>query len=184
MSVLVDFALLAFLATVAIAVVRTTNLFAAVMLAGIYSLLTAGLFTVMDAVDVAFTEAAVGAGISTVLMLGALALTKTEEKVERRHGFLPLIMVIVTGAALIYGTLDMPNYGDPNAPIHLHVAPTYLADSLAKTTVPNVVTAVLASYRGYDTLGEVTVIFTAGVGVMLLLGGRRRRKRQQDGDAK
>ena len=157
-------------------VVRLRSLFAVVMLSGIYSLLAATMFVVLDAVDVAFTEAAVGAGISTVLMLGALALVKTEEKTDARRTILPLVVSLVAGAALIYGTLDMPYYGDPNAPIQTHVAPTYLSDSVPKTTVPNVVTAVLASYRGYDTLGEVTVIFTAGVGVMLLLGGWQRRR--------
>ena len=157
-------------------IVRMHGLFAVVMLGGIYSLMAATMFVVLGAVDVAFTEAAVGAGISTVLMLAALALTKSEEKARPRHRLLSLIVVGATGAALIYGTLDMPSYGDPNAPIHQYVAPTYLADSEKKTTVPNVVTAVLASYRGYDTLGEVTVIFTAGIGVMLLLGRRRRRK--------
>lgn len=159
-------------------IVRLHALFAVVMLGGIYSLLAASMFVVLDAVDVAFTEAAVGAGISTVLMLGALALVKSEEKaVKPRQVLLPLLMALATGAALIYGTLDMPRYGDPNAPIHLHVAPDYLADSVKQTTVPNVVTSVLASYRGYDTLGETTVILTAGVGVMLLLGGRRRRRK-------
>ena len=159
-------------------IVRLHGLFAVVMLGGIYSLLAASMFVVLDAVDVAFTEAAVGAGISTVLMLGALALVKSEEKAAKpRQVLLPLLMALATGAALIYGTLDMPRYGDPNAPIHLHVAPDYLADSVNQTTVPNVVTSVLASYRGYDTLGETTVILTAGVGVMLLLGGRRRRRK-------
>ena len=165
-------------------IVRMHGLFAVVMLGGIYSLLAASMFVVLDAVDVAFTEAAVGAGISTVLMLGALALTKVEEKVPSRQTFLPLLAVVVTGAVLIYGTLDMPSYGDPEAPVQKHVAPTYLSDSVPKTTVPNVVTSVLASYRGYDTLGETTVILTAGVGVMLLLGGRRRRRRstREDGE--
>lgn len=159
-------------------IVRLHGLFAVVMLGGIYSLLAASMFVVLDAVDVAFTEAAVGAGISTVLMLGALALVKSEEKAAKpREVLLPLLLALATGAALIYGTLDMPRYGDPNAPIHLHVAPDYLADSVKQTTVPNVVTSVLASYRGYDTLGETTVILTAGVGVMLLLGGRRRRRK-------
>ncbi len=162
-------------------IVRLHNLFAVVMLGGIYSLMAASMFVVLDAVDVAFTEAAVGAGISTVLMLAALSLTNTKEKVASRHRILPLLVVLITGAALIYGTLDMPHYGDPNAPIQQHVAPTYLAEAQTKTTVPNVVTAVLASYRGYDTLGEVAVIFTAGVGVMLLLGGRRRRRRRPEG---
>ncbi len=191
METAVDIVLLLFLAVTAIAVVRLRSLFAVVMLFGIYSLLSASIFVVLDAVDVAFTEAAVGAGISTVLMLGTLALTDREEKVPTRTPVLPLLVVLATGAALVYGTLDMPHFGAADAPGILHVAPEYLADEVrqydsdeaTEVGLPNVVTSVLASYRGYDTLGEVTVIFTAGIGVLLLLGvargraGRRRRER-------
>jgi len=189
MDILVDFALLAFLATTALAVVRTTNLFAAVILAGIYSLISAGLFTVMDAVDVAFTEAAVGAGISTVLFLATLAFVgskvKTPQlrirnisaKVPDRRPIFPLVVVLVTGAILIYGTLDMPPYGNPQNPIHQHVAPRYLEESEHEIGVPNVVTSVLASYRGFDTFGETTVVFTAAIGVMILLSAMRRKDR-------
>jgi multicomponent Na+:H+ antiporter subunit B len=145
--------------------------------------MAATFFVVADAVDVAFTEAAVGAGISTVLMLGALSLTVRREKAAAKKSWLPLLAVTITGAALVYGTLDMPNYGDPEAPIHQHVAPRYIEKSFAETNVPNMVTAVLASYRGFDTLGEVVVIFTAAVGVLLLLaqGVRRRREDAEDG---
>lgn len=87
--------------------------------------------------------------------------------------FLSLLVVAVTGLALIYGTLDMPDFGDPNAPANKHVAPRYIEKTVEETGVPNMVTSVLASYRGYDTLGETTVIFTAGISVILLL---RRRK--------
>ena len=177
MGHLVDICLLSFLVVTAFAILRLRSLFAVVMLSGMYSLLSAGLFVVLDAVDVAFTEAAVGAGISTVLMLGTLVLTGGQEKHHGTHNILSLMIVFFTGAALIYGTLDMPGYGDPSAPIHQHVAPRYLQDTPTEVGVPNVVTAVLASYRGYDTLGEVTVIFTAGIGVMILLGLGRRRGR-------
>lgn len=160
-------------------VVRLHNLFAVVMLGGIYSLLAAALLVVLDAVDVAFTEAAVGAGISTVLALGALALTTSQEKEGGRNPLFTLVVlfvVAVTGAALIYGSLDMPLFGDPNAPVHTHVADAYLAEGREATGVPNIVTAVLASYRGFDTLGETMVIFTAGIGVLLVFasvqGGR------------
>ncbi len=169
------------MAATVVAIVRLRDLFAVVMLGGIYSLLAATMFVVLDAVDVAFTEAAVGAGISTVLFLATLALTSRMEKEPGHSRAIPLFVVTVTGAALIYGSLDMAEYGDPTAPIHQHVAPKYLADSLPRTSVPNVVTAVLASYRGYDTLGEVTVIFTAGIGVILLLGSWRRRDDDSDG---
>lgn len=188
-DLIINITLLAFLAITAVAIVRTTNLFATIMLFGIFSLLSASLFVVMDALDVAFTEAAVGAGISTILMLTTLALTKDHnEKISNVHRpWLPLAVVIITGMALVYGTLDMPKFGDPLAAPHTHVAQYYLSHALPETGVPNIVTAVLASYRGFDTLGETAVIFTAGIAVLLLIGGKRlssshrkKTKREED----
>ena len=179
-DIVINVTLLAFLAITAIAILRLNNLFPIVMLFGIFSLLSAGLFVVMDAPDVAFTEAAVGAGISTVLMLATLALVKKtqkpfyEETTPRAHRpWLPLIVVVITGAALVYGTWDIPGFGAPDAPAQTHVAKYYLDNAIEETGVPNVVTAVLASYRGFDTLGEVVVVYTAAVAVLLLIGGRR-----------
>lgn len=80
-----------------------------------------------------------------------------------------LVMVLLTGGILIYGIQDMPGWGDPHSPAHLHVAVYYLKNSLKDTGTPNVVTSVLADYREYDTLGETTVIFAAGVACLLLL---------------
>ncbi|HIA99620.1 MAG TPA: DUF4040 domain-containing protein [Gemmatimonadetes bacterium] len=173
----VDITLLVLLGITAFSIIRQKNLFAAVMMVGIYSLLSAGLFVVMDAVDVAFTEAAVGAGISTVLMLGTLALVGHSEHQPQHRPILPLFVVILTGAVLVYGTLDIPPFGDASNPAHHHVAPHYLEESEHEIGIPNVVTSVLASYRGYDTMGETTVIFAALVGVLLLLslGPRPRR---------
>lgn len=173
--------LLTLLAATAIAIILLHDLFAAAMLAGIFSLLSASLFVVMDAVDVAFTEAAVGAGISTVLMLGTLALmTSTREKATHSFQLLPFLVVVLTGAVLIYGTLDMPHFGDPHAVVHQHVAPRYIEDSYEEIGIPNIVTSVLASYRGYDTFGETCVIFTAAVGVLLLLDRPKRRHDTDD----
>jgi len=201
----IDISLLALLACTAITVVRMRSLWAAVMLTGIYSFLGASWMLILDAPDVAFTEAAVGAGISTVLMLSTLALTGTTMKERTKSPLLPLTVVTVTGAALVYGTADMPHYGDPTAPVHQHLMPEFMADTVpsihvvdsnhsvanshgmvsdatdsnnhhTKTGVGvgNVVTAVLASYRGYDTLGETVVIFTAAIGVLLMLRGNQR----------
>jgi multicomponent Na+:H+ antiporter subunit B len=177
MAATVDIALLALLAVTAFAVMKQRNLFAVAMLSGIYSLLCAALYTMLDAVDVAFTEAAVGAGISTVLVLGTLALVGHEERKPVRPRVLPLFVVLVTGGVMVYGTLDMPPFGEPDNPIHHHVAPRYIQDSEEETGVPNVVTSVLASYRGYDTMGETNVIFTALVGVLLLLATGQRNRR-------
>ena len=74
----------------------------------------------------------------------------------------------------------MPLYGDPNSPTNLHVAPLYISESMNRTGIPNIVTSVLASYRGYDTFGETTVILTAGVGVILLLRRERRTTGQPE----
>ena len=221
---IIDFLLLALLAGTAVTLVRMRDLWAAVMLTGIFSFLGACWMLILDAPDVAFTEAAVGAGIATVLMLATLALTSREAKPPTKSPILPIIVVVMPGAALVFGTVDMPRFGDPAAPAHSHLMPEYMNDTVPDVRpieahdghsdehadsehtdsehadsehagsehagsehagsehadsehhgvgVPNIITAVLASYRGYDTLGETVVIFTAGIGVLLLLRGRR-----------
>jgi multicomponent Na+:H+ antiporter subunit B len=150
------------------------NLFSVVVLFAIYSFVMATLLVALDAVDVAMTEAAVGAGISTVLLLGALHLTGAREAKRVERPFVPLALAAATGGVLAWGSLGLPAFSDPSAPIHTHVAPRSLQEGPRETGVPNVVSAVLASYRGYDTLGETVVVFAAGAGVIALL--RRRRK--------
>ena len=160
-------------------IIRARNLFAVVMLCGVYSFLMATVMVALDAVDVAMTEAAVGAGISTVLMLAVLHLVRSREAPLRHSPAIPLIVCLLTGAALVYGTVDLPAFGEAGAAQNQHVAPYYILHSQEDTGSPNIVTAVLASYRGYDTLGETTVIFTAGIGVLILLSGRRRRRSEK-----
>jgi multicomponent Na+:H+ antiporter subunit B len=166
--------LLVLMAVAVVVLARSRNLFGVVLLSGIYSFLMATVLVAMDAVDVAMTEASVGAGISTVLFLGALYLVKSEEAKPVTQPWLPLGVALAVGLLLVYGTLGLPGFSDPDAPIHTHVVPRYLNEMKREVDVPNVVTAVLASYRGYDTLGETTVVFTAGAGVVALLRRRRR----------
>jgi multicomponent Na+:H+ antiporter subunit B len=87
---------------------------------------------------------------------------------------LPLFIVIITGALLIWAGQDMPAFGDPDAPTNHHTADWYIEHSEDDIAMENLVSAILADYRGYDTLGETTVIFTGGISVILLL-----RRRQQ-----
>jgi len=183
MDVLINLVLFAMLVSTALAILKMRRLFAVVMLSGVFSLLSALLFVTLDAVDVAFTEAAVGAGISTVLLLGTMALTSREEKMPRRFSPLPLLVVVITGTVLIYGTLDMPSFGSADSPAQSHVAAQYLERTPKDTGVPNVVTAILASYRGYDTFGETVVVFTAAVGVLILIGGFARRRDREEEEA-
>ena len=163
--------LLLLLATAGV-VARLHDLFAAAMLTGIVSLLAAGLFVLMDAVDVAFTEAAVGAGIGTVLILGALSLTSRREKPGRMR-ILPLVIVAATGATLIYGTWDMPAYGDGDAVIHHHLAPELIAETAREDPHPE--------HRHRDP-GQLPRLRHAGRGRGDL--HRRRRRRAAPGRAR
>lgn len=166
----VDAALLIFLVITAIAISRQKNLFATVILTGIYTLLCASLFICLDAVDVAFTEAAVGSGIATILLLSTLSQTGYEETVRHKISVPTLLLVASVGALLMFGLVDMPVFGLADTPVNLYLNERYIMISPDEIGVPNLVTAVLASYRGYDTLGEATVVFTAGVSVIVLIG--------------
>lgn len=159
-----------FLVLTAISIALSRDLFASVMLTGVYSLLSAVFFVLMDAVDVAFTEASVGAGISTILMVSTLKLTGQFEDPSRHNMRWGLVVVTVTGVLLLFGTTDMPPFGAIDNPVQVHVGPHYIEESYEEIGVPNAVTSVLASYRGFDTFGETVVIFTAGIAVLALLG--------------
>ncbi len=87
--------------------------------------------------------------------------------------YLHLVVTTLTGLLLIMGSLGMPATGDPESPPSQHVSPRYIERGYEETAVPNMVTFVLADYRSFDTLGEVTVIFTGTMAVLLILRGAR-----------
>jgi multicomponent Na+:H+ antiporter subunit B len=168
-ELLISFALFTLLGVVTVAIVSQRNLVAVVILGSIYSFLIASVMVVLDAVDVALTEASVGAGISTVLLLAGLKLTRTRDYRGQDPNVVGALLAIAVGGALVWGSLVLPPFGAPDAPIHQHVAPRYIEGAGTEIGVPNIVTAVLADYRGFDTLGETTVVFVAGMAVLLLL---------------
>ncbi|WP_328349383.1 DUF4040 domain-containing protein [Streptomyces sp. NBC_00445] len=180
---LINVSLLAILTATAVTITRLRALYEATMLAALFSLATACLFVLLDAVDVAFTEAAVGVGISTVLLLGVLALTRSWESVTPRRRRLPgAIAVLLVGGTLGYASLDLPEFGSADSPVQRHpVTHEYLHRSQEDVGIPNTVTAVLASYRGLDTLGELVVVFTAGLAVLSLLGPLARPEQTRPG---
>ncbi len=184
LAVVLDIIILSLMAVVAFRLVGERRLFVIVMLGGTYSLLSALFFVVADALDVGFTEAAVGAGISTVLLIAAMLLTdRTARRPPPGRRLAPFLVCVGLGAALIYASLDLPDFGDGASPANSGVGLTYIERTPDDIGIPNVVTAILASYRGFDTMGEVVVVFIAGVGVMLLLGlnGRARREDEDQG---
>lgn len=180
METMIDLILLFFLVVCAITAVEMKGLLDSIMILTVYSLIMAVVWTRLNAVDVAFTEAAVGAGITTILLIAALSRTGGKEENNRRTTpwapFFSLLVVFLVTAALLYGTVDMPAFGDPSSPPNVHVAPRYIDHSAGEAGVGNFVSAILAAYRGYDTLGETTVIFTAGACVIMLLRLKKKTK--------
>lgn len=79
----------------------------------------------------------------------------------------PIISIFF--ALMLYATAGLPDRGDADAPANTHISPFYIENTLEDTETPNIVTSVLADYRGYDTLGETVVVFTAGLACILIL---------------
>jgi multicomponent Na+:H+ antiporter subunit B len=147
------------------------DLISAVLLLGAYSFFLALVWAWLGAVDVAFVEAVVGAGLGTVLFLLTLFGTAPKDtRLERPPPSLAMLIVFpLLGVLLLYAASDLPEFGDPNSPASVHISPTYLEQSFQDTHTLNVVTSVLMDYRSLDTMGETVVIFTAGIACALLL---------------
>lgn len=157
-----------------------TDLVASAIVFGAYSFFMCVVWTSMGAVDVAFTEAAVGAGVSTVFVLAMLYNTARKMK-SRPESTLwkggAAFLVVLLGATLLFALPDFPDFGDVYSPANSYVSSHYLKHAVTDTHVPNIVTAVLADYRGFDTMLETAVVFIAAVGIFSLLRRRTNKKR-------
>ena len=156
------------------------DLMGAVIVFGAYSFLMCLVWTGMGAVDVAFTEAAVGAGVSTVFFIATVFNTSRTIRFNKWNlstKFFASIVCIVMGYFLMVAVGDFPQWGDPQSPVNDNVAKYYLENAIQETAVPNVVTALLADYRGYDTMFETCVVFVASLVIFTLLLQSDGRKR-------
>jgi multicomponent Na+:H+ antiporter subunit B len=167
--------LLVLLVTLAVVAARMADLLLATLALGGYGFVMALTWATIGAADVSFTEAVVGAGATTVFMLAALLrTTRRRSPAPPRVRWVALGVCAVVGLGLIALTAWLPPWGDPMTPGAVHVSPRYLTETVRETATANAVTSVLADYRGYDTLIETVVIFTAGLGCWLLLPPRDR----------
>ena len=160
----------------ALLALKVRDLLTAVALLAAYSLFAALLFAGMNAVDVAFVEAVLGAGITGVLFIVAVLATtrraEDDESNRRRWGVLPILVAFV--GLMLFASTGLPDRGDPESPAQLGVSRAYIEGSLEDTETPNVVTAVLADYRSMDTFGETLVIVTAALAALLVIATGRR----------
>ncbi|GGN86756.1 MULTISPECIES: DUF4040 domain-containing protein [Haloarcula] len=169
---LLEGALLLFVLGCALGAALLRDTLASVMSFAAYSLGVSILWLILQAPDVGLTEAAVGAGIMTILLLVALANTVTPNADRLLESINPRTLVLVGGFVLVMGATvpALPAIGDPTAPVvGGEVTQYYLDNAYKQTDVKNAVTAVLAAYRGFDTLGEAVVVFAAGVAALSVL---------------
>jgi len=169
-----DIILLLILIATAVLSLVVRDLLAAVALLAVYSLFTALLFSGLQALDVALVEAALGAGLTGVLLIAAILLTtrRAEQRPHPRARALIPIAVLGFVGLMLYASTGLPDRGDPDAPAQQGVSRAFIEGSLPQTQTPNVVTAILADYRSMDTLGETLVILTAALSATLILARR------------
>jgi len=157
----------------AIATMLLRDVLAAIITFAAYSLSMAVLWLLLRAPDVALTEAAIGAGVTTILFLVAISKTlrPSTDRVLRRVDWKVLVVVGLFATVMLLTVPGIPAIGDPAAPAvnNEQVSQYYLDNAYKETGVENAVTAVLAAYRGFDTFGEAVVVFTAGVAVLVVL---------------
>ncbi len=168
-----DLIFLGLLTLCAVLALTAADLLAAVILFGGFSFFAVAFYCVVGALDVAFTEAALGAAVATVFFVAAIhRSTKAAERLATRPSqkLWAAVAVLAMGAALFSAADGLPTYGDPHSPASTHVSPRYIEKGLEEGGAHNMVTNVIVDYRGYDTLGETVVIFTAGLACLLILG--------------
>lgn len=173
------------LAATAVGVVMVRGLFGLTVLLSVYSGLFMVVLMLLGAVDVAFTEAVVGAGISTGFLVALLRYMRVEPELtagpavevaatRRSRRILATISALLLGGVMVYAIHALPAFGDLDAPHQQHVAQQYIERTLEDTHTPNVVTAVLADYRSFDTLIETSVVLTGALACVLILSRGRR----------
>ena len=154
----------------------TRDLFSAIMATTVFSLICALIFLLLDGIDVSLTEAAGGAGISTILFLSTLKHTNVEIKASRKSSIPLVVLFLLTLSLLIYAISDLPDFGKSIVTTNSEVTRHYINESKNEMGIPNMVTSILAGYRGFDTLGEVVVIFIAGISVLGILREKKENK--------
>ncbi|WP_331232569.1 DUF4040 domain-containing protein [Natronorarus salvus] len=165
--------LVVFVVITAVATALFRDVLSAIIVFAAYSLGMAILYTFLLAPDVAMTEAAIGAGVTSILLLLTIAKTSrpaSDDLFEEIH--LPGLIAVGALALVLLSTIpEVPAVGDPAAPVwsNPEVTQYYIQNTWADTGVQNAVTAVLAAYRGFDTFGEAVVVFAAGIATLLVL---------------
>ncbi|MBQ4874509.1 MAG: DUF4040 domain-containing protein [Rickettsiaceae bacterium H1] len=163
------------LIVITLAILSSHNLLTDIVLLSIFSFLMAALYSIMNAPDVAITEASVNAALGTIFMLSALLYRKENSPINRSKAFWPGIIMLSTLVLILPILLIFPELGSPSSPVNNEVSHYYITKTIEKLGFTNIVTGILASFRGFDTLIETVVIFTAGNSVYMLISDNEKK---------
>jgi multicomponent Na+:H+ antiporter subunit B len=150
------------------------NLLESVLIMSVFSVLITICYLFMDAPDVAMTEAALGACLSSCVMINILKICGEDTgRTSVLRTSLSAILCIAFIVILSYASLGLPEYGNPDNAIHLGASKYYIENTTYDIEIPSMVAAILASYRAFDTLGEASVILIAGLAVLVICSRKK-----------
>jgi len=151
------------------------SLIESVIIMSVFSLFIGICYLFMDAPDVAMTETALGACLSTCVLLNLVKIVGEDVgKPQKTKIALATLLCIMLLACLSWASLDLPQFGTEDSPLQTHLTKYYVENTRNDIAIPSIVAAILASYRGYDTLGETIVILIAGLAVLVIISRRKK----------
>ncbi len=179
------YVLLAVMLVAALVAIQIKDLLAAAVALGIVGFSVAIMFILLQAPDLAIVQIVIET--LTVVFFAAVILrtTNTDTTIAdglKRELVFPTVVYVTFGVVFLIlvgrALTELPSFGNPT----MLVAKEYIALGLEKTGAANLVTAIILDFRGYDTLGEATVLFTAVVGVLTIM--RRAGRKEQNGEGR
>ncbi len=146
------------------------NLIESIIVMSVFSLFIGICYLFMDAPDVAMTETALGACLSTCVLLNVAKIVGEDTgKLKKLNTLFAATLCSFLLVILTWVSLDLPSFGTQDSDVQTHLTKYYLQNTKTDIAIPSFVAAILASYRGYDTLGETTVILIAGLAVLVIV---------------
>lgn len=175
MNLYVSILFSAFLIIIALMLIRVRGAMQLLVMLSIFSGLMACLHALLGAVDVAFTEAVVGASLSTLFLMALIRQIDPGQLKQgsKRQRLVAGMIALAVAGLLSVGVLAMPEFGDADTPPFNALEDRELIQPYEQMHTPNAVTAVLADYRSFDTLIEATVVLTAALACLLVLKKER-----------
>lgn len=155
--------------------ITSKNLVESIIIMSVFSLFIGICYLFMDAPDVAMTETALGACLSTCVLLNLVKVVGEDVGRTRKSKIIFASILCSTFIiCLSWAALDLPAFGAGDSPLQNHLTKYYVENTHQEIAIPSIVAAILASYRGFDTLGETAVILIAGLAVIVITSRRKK----------